>query len=535
MAMLPLPIGSLSRCLSALALAIAVLGFTGCDSADSRADLVFINGVEPETLDPAQITGQAEGRLANALFEGLMRYNAQGLPEPGVAESYVLSEDGKTYTFHLRDSARWSNGDPVTAHDFVKAWRRTLEPETASQYAYQLHYIRNARPFNEGQLDDFSAVGIQALDDRTLKVELESPTPFFLSLCAFTTLLPVHTPTVEQHPGDWIKPEYLVGNGAFTLESWRLNDKIRLQKNNYYWDAANVALETIDVLPITNANVALNFYLSDEADLIMDKSLIPVTLVDELLGRPDFHVAPFLGNYFLRFNVTEPPFDDVRVRQAIGMAIDRELITQRVTGLGEQPADSLTPPGAGGYEPPPGPRYDPDQARQLLAEAGYPNGDGFPLVSYLFSEGDIDENIVVEIKQMLKAELNIEITLHKQEWKVYLGSLSKIDYDIGRSSWVGDYNDPNTFLDMFVTGGGNNRTGWSNEEYDALIAEAARTLDDTKRHELFRRAETILVSEEAPIAPLYYYVGVQIYDPQELGGIEPNVLDEHPLRAIYRK
>jgi len=517
-----------------LSLLLAAL-LTGCGKGEPRAELVFINGVEPETLDPAAITGQAEGRIATALFEGLMRYNAAGLPEPGVAESYEISEDGLTYTFHLRDDARWSNGDPVTAHDFVHSWRRTLAPATASEYAYQLHYIRGAKPFNEGKTDDFSTVGLTAPDDRTLVVELEAPTTFFLSLCAFTTLLPVHIPTVEAHGDDWIKPEYIVGNGAFVLDSWRLNDKIRLEKNPHYWDRANVALESIDVLPITNANVAFNFYLAGEADLIMDKSMIPVTMVDELKERPDFHVAPFLGNYFLRFNVNKQPFDDPRVRKAIAMAIDRNLIVQRVTKLGEVPADSLTPPGAAGYEPPPGPRYDPEKARELLAEAGYPNGDGFPLVSYLYPEVSINKNIAIEIQQMLREELGINISLHKQEWKVYLGSLSSLDYDIGRSSWVGDYNDPNTFLDMFVTGGGNNRTGWSNAEYDALIAEAARTLDEEKRHAIFRRAEEILISEEAPITPLYYYVGVQIYDPEKWGGIEPNLLDEHPLRAIYRK
>ncbi len=517
-------------------LALAALGaLAACGPTEPRADLVFINGVEPETLDPALITGQAEGRIANALFEGLMRYNAAGEPEPGVAHTYTLSEDGLTYTFHLRPEARWSNGDPVTAHDFVKAWRRTLEPVTASQYAYQLHYIRGAKAFNEGKNADFDTVGLRALDDLTLEVQLEAPTPFFLSLCAFTTLLPVHTPTTEAHGGEWIKPEHLVGNGAFSLVAWRLNDKIRLVKNPHYWDRDNVALNSIDVLPITNANVAFNFYLAGEADLIMDKSMIPVTLIDELRKRSDFHAAPFLGNYFLRFNSTKPPFDDPRVRQAIGLAIDRSVITERVTRLGEKPADSLTPPGTGGYEPPPGPRYDPEEARRLLAEAGYPDGEGFPLVSYLYPEVAINRNIAIEIQQMLKQELNIDIALHKQEWKVYLGSLSNLQYDIGRSSWVGDYNDPNTFLDMFVTGGGNNRTGWSSPEYDRLIAEAARTLDDKERHEIFRRAESLLISEEAPITPLYYYVGVQIYDPQKIGGVEPNVLDEHPLRVIYRK
>jgi len=514
---------------------VAGLALFGCGQGDPRADLVFINGVEPQTLDPALITGQAEGRIAGALFEGLMRYNAAGLPEPGVAESYEISDDGLIYTFRLRQDARWSNGDQLTAHDFVNAWQRTLEPMTASEYAYQLHYIRGAKPFNEGKTDDFSTVGIRALDDHTLEVQLESPTTFFLSLCAFTTLLPVHTPTTEKYGDDWIKQEHIVGNGAFAMDSWLLNNKIRLKKNPYYWDQENVTLDTIDILPINNPNVALNFYLAGEADLIMDKSLVPTTMVEELRKRPDFHVAPFLGNYFLRFNVNKKPFDDPRVRKALAMAINRQTITERVTRLGEKPADSLTPPGTAGYEPPEGLPYDPEEARRLLAEAGYPDGKGFPLVSYLYPEALVNKNIAIEIQQMLRNELNIEIVLHKQEWKVYLDSLSTLNYDIARSSWVGDYNDPNTFLDMFVTGGGNNRTGWSDPRYDELIAEAARTLEEEERHEIFRQAETILIKEGAPITPLFYYVGVQIYDPQKLGGIEPNLLDEHPLRAIYRK
>jgi len=507
----------------------------GCGKAAPRADLVFINGVEPESLDPAIITGQAEGRLATALFEGLMRYNAAGEAEPGVASIYTLSEDGLTYTFTIRENARWSNGDPVTAHDFVASWERTLSPKTASSYAYMLYAIRGAEAFNNAESSDFSTVGVRTTDDRTLVVELTSPTSFFRSICAFVTLLPVHQPTVEKFGDDWIKPGNIVGNGPFVLESWRLNDHIRLRRNPMYWDYENVKLETIEVLPITNANVAFNMFLSGRADLIMDKSLVPVSLVQELRKRPDFHSAPFLGNYFLRFNVTRPPFNDERVRRALALVVDKSLLTERVTGLGEIPAYSLVPPGTAGYQPPPGLERNLDEARRLLAEAGFPGGEGFPVVSYLFPEVAINENIAIELQQMWKQELGIDITLRKQEWKVYLNSLSQLDYDIGRSSWVGDYNDPNTFLDMFVTDGGNNRTGWSDPEYDAWISEAARTLNPTERFALFEKAERRLISEALPIVPLYYYVGVQIYDSEKIGGIQPNVLDEHPLRAVYRK
>lgn len=525
----------MKRRLAALLLAVALCGGPGCERASDRADLVFINGAEPETLDPALITGQPEGRLANALLEGLTAFNAAGEPEPGVAERWEVSPDGRTYTFHLREDARWSNGDPVTAGDFVESWRRTLSPATASEYAYQLHYLKNARDFNEGKLDDFSQVGVEALDDRTLVVTLENPTPFFLDLCAFTTLLPVHVETVRKYGDDWIKPGRFVGNGAYVLKAWRINSRIRLEKNPHYWNRKDVAMKTIDVLPISNANTAFNFYASGEADLMMDKGLAPPGLLGELKKREDFHASPFLGNYFLRYNVTKPPFDDVRVRLAFSLVIDKQRIVEKITRAGEVAASSLVPPGTAGYQPPPGMAPDISRAKKLLAEAGYPDGRGFPLVDYLYSESELNQAIAVELQSMWKRQLGVNINLRRQEWKVYLRSLSGLDYHIARSSWVGDYNDPNTFLDMFVTDGGNNRTGWSSPEYDRLIAEAAATVDSAKRFEIFRKAEHMLISEAVPICPLYFYVGIQFYDASRLGGIQANLLDEHPLRKMFWK
>jgi len=518
-----------------LAAAVLVTGlWSGCAPAP-RADLVFLNGAEPETLDPALITGQPEGRLANAIFEGLTSFDAAGQPVPGVAKHWQIGLEARVYTFYLRDNARWSNGDPVTAYDFVSSWRRTLDPVTTSEYAYQLYYILNGRVFNEGTLKDFSQVGVKALDAYTLRVELEYPTPFFLNLCAFTTLLPVHVATVECEGDDWIKPGKLVGNGAYQLTAWRINDRIRLKKNPYYWDQANVHMGTIDVIPTSKATTAFNFYASGMADLLLDKGLAPSALLNELKKRDDFHAAPFLGNYFIRFNVTKPPFDDPRVRQAVSLVVNKQTLVDKITRLGEEPAFSLVPPGTAGYQPPAGLDRNPERARALLADAGYPDGAGFPIVYYLYSEGDQNQAIAVEFQAMLKKELGIEIQLSRQEWKVYLNSLSALSYDMARSSWVGDYNDPNTFLDMFVSGGGNNRTGWSNAAYDALIARAAAELDQDKRYAIFHQAEQILISEETPICPLFYYVGIQLYDSDRLGGIEANVLDEHPLKAMFWK
>lgn len=515
------------------ALLAILLAVTGC-SPQPRADLVFLNGAEPETLDPALITGQPEGRVANALFEGLLSFDQSGRPQPGAAESWELSGDGKVYTFRLRDGLLWSDGAPLTAGDFVASWRRTLEPSTASEYAYQLHYIKNARAFNEGELEDFSSVGVSAPDDRTLRIELENPTPFFLDLCAFTTLLPAPVRVIGRHGDDWIKPGNLVGNGAYVLESWRLNDRIRLRKNPHYWNAANVAMETIDIIPVSKANTAFNLYASGQADLMMDKGLVPPALLSEIKKRGDFHAAPFLGTYFLRFNCAKGPFTDERVRRAFSLVIDKPSIVGRITRAGELPADSFVPPGAGGYVPMGcGGGRDPEEARRLLSEAGFPGGKGFPMVTYLYSEGELNEAIAVELQGMWRRELGVNVQLLRQEWKVYLRSLSTLDYDIARSSWVGDYPDPNTFLDMFVTGGGNNRTGWSDPEYDRLIAAAAAELDPAGRYEILRQAEKILVCDQMPVCPLYFYVGIQLYDAERLGGIEGNVLDEHPLKAMF--
>jgi oligopeptide transport system substrate-binding protein len=508
----------------------------GCGSDDQRADLVILNGAEPESIDPAVITGQLDGRICYALFEGLLHFDRFGKPQPGIAESWDLSSDGKIYTFHLRANARWSNGDPVTAKDFLLSWKRILLPETASEYAYLLYHVKNAQPFNEGTLKDFGGVGLTAIDDRTFRVELEAPVPYFLDLCSFATLLPVHLATVEKYGDDWIKPDKLVNNGPFLLKEWRLNYRIRLQKNPLYWDASHVALETIDALPIDNSITAYNFYASKVADLILDKGLTPPSLIPELKSRPDFHAAPFLGNYFIRFNVKRKPLADVRVRQAFAMAIDRERIVQKITQAGEPPAYSFTPPGtASGYQPPKMFGRDVQKARRLLAEAGYPDGKGFPTVTYLYDSKKLNEDIAVEIQNMLSDALGVHIELQKQEWKVYLNSLSSLDYDFARSSWVGDYNDPNTFIDCFLSGGGNNRTGWSSKEYDDLVAAAALEPDNAKRSQIFHQAEEILLNHGTPICPLYYYVGIQIYDGQKFGGIEPNLLDEHPFREMYRK
>jgi len=257
-----------------------------CTPERGRADLVFIQSAEPETLDPALTTDQVSMRLSTALFEGLCRVNQAGRPEPGMAERWDISEDRRTYTFHLREGTRWSDGSPVAAHDFTASWRRALEPETGADYASLMFIIKGARAFSEGADGDFTKVGVRAADDRTLIVELENPTPYFVDLCSFVTLAPVPVKTVEKHGTAWIKPQNIVTNGPYLLEAWRLDDHIRLRKNPHYWDAANVGMETVEVKPVKDANTALSYFHTGQCDLMMDKGMVPPTLTQKLKQQP---------------------------------------------------------------------------------------------------------------------------------------------------------------------------------------------------------------------------------------------------------
>ncbi len=504
-----------------------------CSPTEPRADLVFVQSAEPETIDPALVTDQVSMRISEALFEGLCRINEKGQPEPGVAERWDVSEDKKRYVFYLRSNSVWSNGDPVTAKDFVFSWRRVLEPAFGADYASQLYLIKNAQAYNEGKIKNAALIGARAVDDRTLEVQLENPTPYFIDMCAFLTLAPVHEATVTKHGPSWIKPGHIVNNGAYLIEDWKLDDRIRLKANPAYWDAANVKMKTVEVKPVQDANTALNYFTSGATDLMMDKGMVPPSLADKLKQQPWFHTGPFLGTWFIRFNVTKPPFNDARVRQAFALAIDKTRITEKITQLGEPVADGLVPPGAGAnYQPPAGLGYDVAKAKQLISEAGFANGKGFPRVEYLYIPLPIERNIAVELQAMWREVLGVEVGLTKQEQKIWLASMRSLSYGMCRSSWVGDYNDPNTFLEMFTTGNGNNRTGWASADYDALIAAAAAEANNAKRLAIFQQAESKLIREACAILPVYFYVGVQFYHADKLQGVQANLIDTHPFRCM---
>ncbi len=515
------------------------LSTSGCQP-EAPADLVIANGTEPESLDPAIITGISEMRVSKALFEGLTRVDGiTGRPAPGLADRWEVSPDGKVYTFHVRTNAAWSTGEGITSADVLFSWVRALSPQTAADYAGQLFYIKNAEEFYTGAIKDPAQLGIRALDERRFQVELKYPLAFFLDLCAFPTLAVVPRKVIESDGDRWLSHKPLPCSGPYALVEWRLNDKVRIRKNPFYWDAAHTHSEVIDLLPVGSPNTALNLYETGVADIVWDKDLVPAELMDVLRTRPDYHNFGFLGTYFYRFNVTRKPFDDARVRKAFAMATDKERIVKKLTLGGEKPADHFVPDGVANYEPPKGLSFDPPAARELLAQAGFPGGKGFPRTQYSFFSAagggaKIQGKIAVELREMWRQELGIEVELRQIERKVFFAAQSRLDYDISASSWVGDYNDANTFLDLYTSNSGNNRTGWKNPRYDQLLQQANSCQDLARRAQIFQEAEKLLVVEQVPIVPIYFYVGFTLFKTNKIAGIYPNMLDEHPLQMIYR-
>lgn len=521
------------------------LSACGSDSGESRVEqgnregvLHFGNGTELQGLDPHVVTGVPEHHVINALFEGLVTKNPETLEiEPGVAESWDISEDGRFYTFHLRQDAQWSNGDPVTAEDFRWSWQRALTPALGSEYAYMYFPVKNAEAFATGALTDFNEVGARVIDDYTFEVELNEPTPYFLQLLDHYSMFPVHRATVEafgspsNRNSQWAQEGNLVGNGAFNLADWRINSHVRVEKSQTYWDAANIRLNAIVFYPteniVTEERMYRNGQLHRTQEIPIDK--IPLYLEE----RPDeVRIEPWLGSYFYMLNTTKPPLDDVRVRRALVMAIDRELLINSVLGGVMLPSFALVPPDTLGYYPPKTFDYDPEQARALLAEAGYPDGEGFPQIDILYNTQEDHRKVAVAIQQMWAKTLGISAVPYNQEWKVYLESQNSMNYTVSRRGWIGDYVDPNNFLDLYLTGGGNNNTGFADERYDEIILEdAPRAETREERYKLFQEAETILM-EYMPIIPIYIYSTKSLIHPS-VKGVPSNIMDYYNWKYVY--
>ncbi len=526
------------------AVLVTTLFLAGCKPAETRVEqgstnqvLHITNGTEPEDIDPHIVTGVPEHHIITAITEGLVGEDPVDLhPVPGVAESWTSNENLTVWTFHFRTNAVWTTGEPVTAADFVASFERILNPGLGSKYAYMLYVMQGAEEYNTGKLKDFTKVGAQAIDDRTLEITLNSPTPYFLGLLNHYTWFPVHIETIKKHGplygrGNlWTQPDNFVGNGPFRLKAWTLNDKLVVERNPTYWDAANVKLDEIHFYAIVSADTQEKYFRAGQMhnayQIVADK--IPTYQKN----NPDLlHIAPHLASYFYRFNTKTGPTADVRVRKALTMAIDRKSIVANVTQGGQLPATFFTPPGVAGYTTTAGFKEDLEAARKLLTEAGFPGGKGLPPVQILYNTDENHRSIAEAIQEMWSKNLGITATLANQEWKVYLDSQRKLNYQVSRAGWTGDYPDPNTFLDMWTSWSQQNQTGWSNPEYDALIRKAGTTADMVKRLEYFDQAEKILM-DELPIMPIYIYTRVYLLDPSVKGWHE-TVLDHHPWKHVY--
>lgn len=490
----------------------------------ARADqtLLLGNGAEPGDLDPHLVTAFTEFNIVLALGEGLVSIDeATGQPVPAVAERWTSSVDGLRWTFHLRPEARWSNGDPLTAADFVFSIERVLRPALAAEYAYMLHPLRGAEAFNSGATDDFSTVGVSAPDAHTLVLELAAPTPHFLGLLANASWFPVHPPTIlrhgriDQRGAAWTRPENHVGNGPYRLAAWVPNDRIEVVRHPHHHSDPAVGIQRVIFFPTDNIPADEAAWRAGQRHATYE--LLPDRIATYRRERPEaLRIDPLLETLYIRFNTTRPPLDDARVRRALAFAVDRQAIADSVLQGSRLPAHHYTPPGTGGYTATARHPHDPEAARALLAEAGFPGGQGFPRLEFLMNTDAINRSILEAVQAMWRRELGVEVALVSQDFRVYLDALKGLRYDIARSRWIGDYDDPNTYLDMFVTGGGNNQTGWSSPDYDRLIASAATTLDPAARHALFQQAEALLLAE-APIAPVVFGARVHLLHPDVLG------------------
>jgi len=478
----------MTRAARAALLAILLSLTVACGYSSVPADLAIAHDSEPQSLDPALMTGVAEGRIATALFEGLTSLDPETLAvRPGVAAKWEVSPGGLEWRFRLRQDARWSDGHPVTAHDFRYSWLRLLDPATGAAYAGLLYPIRGAEAFQKGTGSP-DAVAIRAEDDHTLVVRLEQPVPWFASLTAFFSLLPVPRRAVAAHGDRWTRPENIVTNGPFHLEAWRFYREILLRRSDTYRGPGPARAERIRLLPIPDANTQLNLYATGVVDITFS---VPSPVVDRLAGRSDFVSGPRLATCFVRMNVRRPPLDDPTTRRAIAGSIDRETIVTRVTRGGELPATSLTPPVLPDYGRPPS-STDYGEIRRVESR---------PL-SLLLPENPDYARLASVLAHQWKKRLGIEIRLDIREWKVYLAARRRGDYDLALSLWIGDYLDPTTFLDCFRSGDGNNQTGWADDTYDTLLSAAAGRGSKRRAQELGRAERHLLWS--APIAPIYH-------------------------------
>ncbi len=510
---------------------------TRVEAANRDGILLIGNGSEPATLDPQLASGTPEHHIFHALFEGLIA----PLPEnpdgdgPGAAASWT-HEQFTTWTFKLQPQGRWSDGTPLTTADFLYAYQRMLTTQLGADYANMLYPMRNAEEYHTGKIADFAQVGVKALDPLTLQITLKGPAPYLPSMLKHYSWFPMPRHAIEKfgrmtdRNTRWTRPANMVCNGPFKLKSWEVNQSVVVERNPHYWDAATVTLNGIHFLPISSDTTEERAFLDGQLHVTLTAPLAKIPGYRES-NSPFFHTDPLLGVYMYRCNTTKKPFDNPLVRRALALAIDRESITRNILRAGQKPATGLTPPGCTpAYQTPDIMRFNPAEARKLLAEAGYPEGKDFPPFDILINTSESHRTIAEAVQAMWKQHLNIPAGVLNQDWGVYLESQRKFDYQIARFAWVGDYLDPSTFLAIWQTGDGNNNTGWSNNQYDDLIKQSFREGDAAKRLQILNEAETLLLNE-APMLPVYWYTHSYLMRP-EVKGLLPSLLEHRSYKAV---
>ncbi|WP_372368064.1 peptide ABC transporter substrate-binding protein [Candidatus Uabimicrobium sp. HlEnr_7] len=498
--------------------AIFCLLLTGCPGKktsrtmpDDEGKMVLrvLNGAEAASLDPVKREGTPGTNILGNVFEGLLRVdNKTGGYLPGVAETWEISEDGRVYTFFLRRDSKWSDGVKVTAHDVVATYRRALNPITESRNASLYFIIKNAKSVLEKEKKP-EELGVYAADDYTLKIELENPAGYFLSLL---TLVPFYiTPNhvIEEHGSNWTDLNHIVSNGPFKFSLRRRNDRTEVVKNEQYWGKDEVKLDKIIFFTTDNGNTRLRLFKACEADFHV--SGLESSAYPNIKKNPEWVAAPRLGIYYYIFNTKEAPLDNPKVRKAISLAVDRKVLTQ-VLGAGQVPAYYIIPPRTNNYQADAKLEENIEKAKLLLKEAGYGEGKDFPTLTILYNTSDDHRKVALFISDMVKKNLGINIKIENAEWKTYLDRRKHGNYHIARAGWIGDYNDADTFLELLAGDSENNDTFWKNAAYDELFAETRRLSDPAKRLKVMQKAEALAL-DEMPLMPIYFYIADTLVKP----------------------